>query len=376
MVKSENPFRKEFESELENIRKKNLYRTLSLPHSRDFSSNDYLNLSKHPEIIQSFKEGIDNYGLGSTASRLIRGHRDSFENAEKNFAEWVGSETSLLVSNGYIANLGLIDSIADQRTVIFTDRLNHASILDGIRISGAVKKYYNHKDISHLKSLLEKTDTKLKKIIISETLFSMNGDISPIEELIELKQKFGCLLILDEAHALGVFGDKGAGMSADKKIFPKVRVENIDVRIFTGGKSLGLEGAFIACSMTLKEYLINKMRPFIFSTAMMPAISHALSTSIQVAKNMDKEREIILSNAKFLRDSLKEKEHNVLESQSQIIPVIFDSEEKVLKKSFELKKKNFDIRAIRPPTVKEPRLRISINSGIERSDLEELISNF
>ncbi len=376
MVEAKSQFENIFEEEVKSLRSKNLYRSLSIPHSRDFSSNDYLNLSKHPNVIQSFKEGIDKFGLGSTASRLIRGHRQSFERAEEDFSNWVNSEAALLVSNGYVANLGLIDSIANQRTIIFTDRLNHASILDGIRISGAQKKYYNHRDVSHLRSLLEKSDKKSPKIIISETIFSMNGDIAPVDELIKLKKEFGTLLILDEAHALGVFGEKGAGVCLDRKLYPSVNESLVDVRVFTGGKSLGLEGAFISCTNSMKEFLINKMRPFIFSTAMMPAVAHALSTSISIAQSMDKEREKILDLAKSLRDSLKEKNYEVLDSNSQIIPVVLFTEEKALQKSLDLKAKNFDIRAIRPPTVKESRLRISINSGASPEDVEELISCF
>ncbi|MBE7411741.1 MAG: 8-amino-7-oxononanoate synthase [Leptospiraceae bacterium] len=363
-----------FEKELQSLNSKNLFRSLSFPHSRDFSSNDYLNLSKHPEIIKSFKEGLDFYYLGSTASRLIRGHRDSFEKAETDLANWVKSETSLLVSNGYSANLGLLDSIANPKTIIFTDRLNHASILDGIRISGAVKKYFNHRNTSHLRSLLEKSDKSSPKIIVSETVFSMDGDIALVDELVELKKEFGALLILDEAHALGVFGEKGGGVSLDRKLFPSIDESDIDVRIFTGGKSLGLEGGFIASSEIIKQYLINKMRPFIFSTSILPAIAHSLSTAISIAKKMDEERKHILQISEILRNSLKEKGYEVLNSKSQIIPLVLFSEEKSLHKSKELKEKNFDIRAIRPPTVKESRLRISINSKIQFKDVEELLT--
>lgn len=365
-----NSFQKYIEKELSLIKSKNRYRSLRVPNGIDLSSNDYLCLSKHPKILSALKEGIDLYGAGSGASRLIRGHRDIFERTEKQFANWVNAEASLFVANGFAANVGLLDAISDPKTIIFTDRLNHASILDGIRISGAIKKYYPHKNMNHLKELLLKSDSKARKIIVSETLFSMDGDLANIVELINLKKEFDACLILDEAHALGVFGDRGAGFSLANES-AKSLLSEIDFRVYTGGKSLGLEGAFIACSNQSKEYLINTMRTFIFSTAPIPAIPYALATSIDIAMGMDEERIRILENATILRNGLKELGFETLFSESQILPVVLFEEEKALEVAIHLQKKGFDIRAIRPPTVKESRLRISINASITK----ELILN-
>jgi 8-amino-7-oxononanoate synthase len=360
-----NSFESFIQKELESIKAKNRYRSLRLPHGIDLSSNDYLCLSKHPKIISALKEGLDIYGAGSGASRLIRGHRDAYERVESEFAAWVGSEDSLFLANGFAANLGLIDALSDPRTIIFTDRLNHASILDGIRISGAVRKYYNHRDMNHLRELLQKSDTKSRKIIVSETVFSMDGDLAYIPELIQLKKEFDACLILDEAHALGVFGEMGAGVAFIKGS-ANFSLSDIDFRVYTGGKSLGLEGALIACSNLSKEFLINKMRTFIFSTAPMPIVAHALRVSIELAKSMNEERRNILENANLLRKGLREIQLETMQSESQIVPVVLYEEEKALKTAKTLQEKGFDIRAIRPPTVKESRLRISINANLTK----------
>ncbi len=367
-----NSFESFIQKELDAIKRKNRYRSLRLPSGIDLSSNDYLCLSKNPKVISALKEGLDIYGAGSGASRLIRGHRDIFERVESKFAAWVGSETSLFLSNGFAANLGLVDALSDQRTIIFTDRLNHASILDGIRISGAVKKYYNHRDINHLRELLQKSDSKSRKIIVSETVFSMDGDLAFVAELTQLKKEFDACLILDEAHALGVFGEKGAGV-ARMTSSANFILSDIDFRVYTGGKSLGLEGAFIACSDTYKEYLINTMRTFIFSTAPMPAIAFALQASIDLAKQMEQERIQILENANLLRNGLRELGLETLHSKSQIVPVVLYDEEKALETARLLQEKGFDIRAIRPPTVKESRLRISINANTSREDVLKVL---
>ncbi len=367
-----NSFESFIQKELNSIIAKNRYRSLRLPGGIDLSSNDYLCLSKNPKVISALKEGLDIYGAGSGASRLIRGHRDIFERVESKFAAWVGSETSLFLSNGFAANLGLVDALSDPRTIIFTDRLNHASILDGIRISGAVKKYYNHRDMSHLRDLLQKSDSKSRKIIVSETVFSMDGDLASVAELIQLKKEFDACLILDEAHALGIFGEKGAGFACTT-YSANLLLSDIDFRIYTGGKSLGLEGAFIACSNTYKEYLINTMRTFIFSTAPMPAIAFALQVSIDLAAEMEQARVQILENANLLRNGLRKIGLETLKSESQIVPVVLYEEEKALEVAKLLQEKGFDIRAIRPPTVKESRLRISINANTSKENIFQVL---
>lgn len=354
------------QKELLEIQKKNRFRKCLPPIGIDFSSNDYLGLSDHPKLKEAFIKGTSIYGLGSTASRLIRGHRDVFSELEEEFSKWVGSEDCLFVNNGFVANLGLIDSICDKSTILFSDRLNHASILDGIRLAGSTCRYYKHCNYEHLEELLQLYPESSRKIILSETLFSMDGDICNVEKLVELKNKYNCVLVLDEAHALGVLGKEGSGVSYQY-------AKEIEFRVYTGGKSLGLHGAMIACSKTAKEYLVNVMRPFIFSTAPMPSLAYALLQSIQLARSMESERKTLLENSNYFRNTLNAKGYITLNSVAQIVPVILYTEEKSLQIAKQLQEKGFDIRAIRPPTVKESRLRISINAKRTRDEIDSIL---
>ena len=356
--------------ELKNIER---YRTLNIPKGIDFCSNDYLGLSDHLELKNALKEGIDLYGGGSTASRLIRGHRDVFTLLEEKFSKWVKSPSSLFLANGFLANLGLINCIADKKTKIFSDRLNHASILDGIQLSGAEVRYYRHLDLNHLEDLLKKNNSSDEKLVITESIFSMDGDSANLEELVFLRNKFQFVLIVDEAHALGIFGAQGSGLANS---YEKYISDDIDFRIFTAGKSMGLEGSFISCKKEFREYLINHLRTFIFSTAPLPAIAHALLTSISLIKEMNLERNNIIKNSQLLRSELNKNGYSTKNSNSHIIPVLLPDDSSTMKLASVLQEKGFDIRGVRPPTVKEPRLRIIINSKINENDILQLIQAF
>lgn len=361
------------DSEMESIKRKNLFRSLRLQSGFDFSSNDYLGLSQNLILKEKMKEGIEIFGLGSTASRLIRGHREVYEELELKFAEWVSSEDSLFLSSGFLANLGLVDAISDSRCFILTDRLNHASLLDGLRLSGSIKKYYNHNDLNHLEKILKTLPIQSNKILITETLFSMDGDFCRLEEILLLKEKYNFAIMIDEAHSIGVYGNQGSGYT--RETVPS-KLSSVDFRVYTAGKAMGLEGAFIACSKRAKEFLINKMRTFIFSTAPMPAIAFTLIESIELIKTMDKERKQIYSSSILLKKRLSELGFKIGKSDSHIIPVLLKEEKFALMASSILQQDNFDIRAIRPPTVKESRLRISLNSNITEALVEEVSTSF
>jgi 8-amino-7-oxononanoate synthase len=357
------------ETELELIKKKHRWRNLSPPCGIDLSSNDYLGLSTHPILIQKFIEGIQTYGVGSTASRLIRGHRDIFEKAEEEFSNWIEGESALFLANGFLANLGLMDVLGSIPSKFFCDRLNHASILDGIRLSGAEVKYYKHRNYEDLENLLKRESYGTAKVIVSETVFSMDGDLADLVKLIELKKKYNACLVLDEAHALGVFGKQGEGLSKHVEI----NLNEIDFRVFTCGKALGLEGAFIVCSKKVKQLLINKLRTFIFSTAPIPAIAYAVCTAIELVKEMQEERKKIFYLSNFFREQLKFLGLDCLDSNSQIIPILTGDEANTMELATKLQTSGFDIRGIRPPTVKKSRLRVSINSKLNQTDLEKVI---
>ncbi|EIE01532.1 aminotransferase class I/II-fold pyridoxal phosphate-dependent enzyme [Leptospira licerasiae] len=364
------PFFSELPAFFSRLESQNRIRTLDPPSGLDLCSNDYLGLSTHPEVIQALKEGIDIYGAGSTASRLVRGHRTVFEELENDFSDWVQSEDSLFFANGYAANLGTISCVADPSYTIFCDRKNHASLMDGVRLSGAKKVYYKHSDLNDLENSLKKYSGTKHKMIVTESVFSMDGDKTDISALIDLKEKYGALLYLDEAHAIGLFGKDGAGVSLEKSIS---RSSEIDFRMSTLGKALGLEGAVISTSKDARKYLLHSARTFVFSTGPLPAIAHAGRVAIRLAKLMNKERSILEENSEFFRTSLHRIGYNTGNSNTQIIPILMGSEEQALELSSILYQNGFQAKAIRPPTVDISRIRVSLNSKIARKDLEKFI---
>jgi 8-amino-7-oxononanoate synthase len=366
-------FSERVKNRLIELKKLNRFRSLKTPQGLDLCSNDYLGLSKHPELLLSLKEGIDLYGGGSTASRLIRGHRDVFETLETQFSNWVNSNSSLFLSNGFLANLGLINCITDKKTILYSDRLNHASLLDGMKLSGTEVRYYKHLDLNHLEELLKKKDISSEKIVITESIFSMDGDRANIPDLVYLKNKYQFILILDEAHALGIYGKLGSGLSNS---YLEKFSDSIDFRIFTAGKSLGLEGAFVSCSSDYKEFLINHMRTFIFSTAPLPAIAHALQKSITLVQSMEEARKELILNSEYLREQLKKLGYTIKNSTTHIIPILLKDDSTTMKAAEYLQSEGFDIRGIRPPTVKEPRLRLIINSNITQKQISNLLEVF
>lgn len=367
------PFYQELPAFFSRLELQNRVRSLDPPFGIDFCSNDYLGLSSHPEIIQSLKEGLDLYGAGSTASRLVRGHREIFERLENIFSDWIRSEASLFFANGYAANMGAISSIADSSYLAFCDRKNHASLMDGVRLSGARKIYYRHNDLEHLKELLEKHSGHRKKIIITESVFSMDGDRADIPKLVALKEEFGCLLYLDEAHAIGVLGEKGEGLapfSLGKKI------GKVDFRMSTLGKALGLEGAILSSSEEARKYIFHSARTFVFSTAPLPAIAYAGCEAVRLAIGMDRERKSIGELSDALRSQLSAKGLDTGNSSTQIVPILLESEEEALRIAKRLEEKGFQAKAIRPPTVDRSRIRVSIHSKISKEEVSGFVDTF
>lgn len=341
----------QFFSHLENTRR---VRTLKAPPAgmTDLCSNDYLCLSRDERLIAALREGIELYGAGSTASRLVSGHRDVFGELETSYAHWVDAEDALFFANGYAANVGTLSAILDAGYAAFADRLCHASLLDGVRLSGARKVYFQHNDLNHLESLLRKAPEK-RRIIISESLFSMDGDFAPVTELCELADRYGALLYIDDAHALGVYGDQGKGLST-----------GADIRVGTFGKALGLEGAMVAGGALLKKFLVHTARTFVFSTAPMPAIAHAGLRAIDLVRKMNNERRELQAVSEKLRHDLHAQGINTGLSRSQIIPALCDSEASALDLASALQTAGYHVKAIRPPTVRQSRLRISLNAGV------------
>lgn len=327
----------------------------------DLCSNDYLCLSKDHRITAALKAGVDLYGAGSTASRLVSGHRDVFSELEAAYADWVGSEDGLFFANGYAANVGSLSAIMDGSYAAFADRLSHASLMDGIRLSGARKVYFHHNDLNHLEELLKKAPEQ-RRMIVTESLFSMDGDFAPMADLVQLAQKYSALLYVDDAHALGLFGNAGSGLSA-----------GADFRVGTFGKALGLEGAVIGTSALAKKYLLHTARTFVFSTAPMPAIAHAALAAIGIVRGMDRERVEIQAVSAHLRSGIAGLGYSTGNSASHIIPLLCTSEAEALSAANALLGAGYHVKAIRPPTVKQSRLRISVNAGLSADAAERFL---
>ncbi|TGL22399.1 8-amino-7-oxononanoate synthase [Leptospira yanagawae] len=367
----------EIQRKLDSIKEKQLFREIKTYLGVDFCSNDYLGLATNSSMLEYYRSITDLYPFGSTASRLVRGNYDSMDLFENEFASFVEGEAALLVSNGFVANFGLIDSIAAPDCYVFTDRLNHASILDGIRISGAKKKYYNHLDLNHLQSLLQKADAedptkKHKRIVVTESLFSMDGDSPDFPNLLKLKEEYGFVLVVDEAHALGVYGKEGKGILF--RDLPIESIKAIDYRVYTLGKSFGLEGGIIVTKQIGRDHLVNVMRPFIFSTAPLPIISKLAIFALGLVRSMETVRRDLQTLAKGLKDLLTSNGFSITNTASHIIPLLLPTEKEALFYAKRLQELGLDVRAIRPPTVPTPRLRISLNAKLTTQDTNSLTS--
>jgi len=359
---------------------KNLYRKLNPADTRgnglitidgvkyhDFCSNDYLGLAYHPKLIKAGLDATNKFGTGSAGSRLLGGDNHLFHQLEESIAHLKGYEAGLIYNSGYQANVSVIGTLCDKADMIVSDKLVHASIIDGISLSSAKYIRFKHNDMEHLKSILEKERDNFKEVfIITESVFSMDGDSSPLEELTFLKNKFNCKLLVDEAHATGVCGDQGEGkVSGDLSSM-------VDICIGTFGKALGSFGAFVTLSNELKKYLINKSRGFIYSTALPPAIIAVNLESLNIINVERNRREILQENATYFSNKLIESGIPVKEP-SHIIPIILGSNEKVIKLCTQLQEKGYWVQPIRIPTVPPgtARIRISLSYSHDRNTLEE-----
>ncbi len=335
-----------------------LRRTLRPPAGIDLCSNDYLGLADHPLLKQRMADAVMAEGVGSTGSRLLRGERTNFARVEERFARFKGAERSLYFSSGYLANLAVLTTFPGAGDAIYCDERNHASLIDGARLSRARRVVFPHNDTAALAKLLRDDDGIGQKFVVVESLFSMDGDRAPLAAYSALCRAAGAELIVDEAHAVGVYGAHGAGLAGD-----------IFVSINTAGKAMGVSGAFVAGSADAIEYLIQRARPFIFSTAPPPAIAAALEASLEVIASEPERRERLLARARYLRERLG------LAGDSPIIPIIIGENERAMAVARRLQAAGFDVRAIRPPTVPTgtARLRVTANQGLSEAILDRFV---
>jgi 8-amino-7-oxononanoate synthase len=353
------------------IRDSGLLRTLRPPAGIDFSSNDYLGLAADPRLKRAMSDAVEQLGCGSTGSRLLRGERDAFSAVERTFAAFKHTERSLYFSSGYLANLGVLTTLPENGDVIFSDERNHASLIDGVRLSAAARVVFPHNNLDELARLLQARPRGGHAFVVTESLFSMDGDVPPLAEYAALCRSTGATLIVDEAHAVGVYGAGGSGLIEACGIEPGVCLS-----INTAGKALGVSGAFVAGPKWAIEYLIQRARPFIFSTAPPPSIAAALETSLGLVINEPERREQLADRVSYMRAALSASGISVPPGFTQIIPIVLGDNDRALVAAGELQSKGFDVRAIRPPSVAPgtARLRIALNLSVSEETIDRLVA--
>ena len=374
---------------LENLKEKNLYRhlrTIESPQGPwvmlagqrllNLCSNNYLGLSSHPQVKEAAVQAIQQWGCGSGASRLVCGNFSLHEVLEGRLANFKGTEAALLYSSGYTANTGIIPALVSRRDFVFSDELNHASIIDGCRLSQARVLIFRHNDMESLEKKLRwasDTSSAARKLIVIEGVFSMDGDLAPLPELVELSEKYESLLMVDEAHATGALGPGGRGVIG---VFGLER--RIPIIMGTLSKALGCSGGFAAGSRELVAFLINTSRSFIYTTAL-PLVTAATALAALDVLHGDPSLPLRLQeHASYLRCQLNRLGYNTLNSQTQIIPVVVGDAARTLEMSHLLLKEGVLAVPIRPPTVPEGtcRIRITVTSSHTREDLDFAVRAF
>ncbi len=335
-------------------------------------SNNYLGLAAHPALQEAAARAARDYGVGAGASRLISGSMRVHRELEEMLARWKHAEAALLFPSGYHANIGAICSLVGKGDAVFSDALNHASIIDGCRLSGATIHVYPHNDVDALRSALAGSMARTK-LVITESVFSMDGDVAPLPAIAEIAAKAGAILMVDEAHATGVLGPTGAGAA---ELFGLC--DRIDVQMGTLGKALGTAGAFVCGSRALVELLVNRARPFIYTTALPPPIACAAAVAVDIARGASELRERLSAAAARLRHELRCLGYDVPEGLTPIIPVHVGESRRALALSQRLLEHGVFVQAIRPPTVPAgtARLRVTVMATHTREDLDHAVAAF
>jgi 8-amino-7-oxononanoate synthase len=359
----------ELAAELERRAAAGLRRDARLPgrtRGVDLGSNDTLGLARHPRVVAAARAALEEHGAGGRASRLLRGGSPLDERAEAAMAEWLGAEAALLFPSGYQANLGLLGALVGRGDVLFSDRLNHASLVDGARLSRARVLVHAHGDLAELERQLARARGARRRLVVSESVFSMDGDVARLAELDELCARHEAWLVVDEAHALGVLGPQGAGAWA---ALGRGEPTRLVARMVTGGKALGVAGAFVVGSRILREQLVNRARALLFTTAPPPAVAGALLAAIELARGMEAERARLRGLATGLAHRL-----GLPAPAGAIVPFPCASPTQALELAQRLEARGLFVPAVRPPTVPEgaSRLRIVCHAFNTPSELDEL----
>lgn len=361
----------ELQAGLRELELRSQRRTLVEISGINLCSNDYLGLADNPALKQSVIEAVARAArIGGTGSRLLAGHSAVWNELEEEFAAFAGSEAALYFGSGYAANIGLLTSLAGKNDVFFSDALNHASIIDGIRLSGARKIIYSHRDLNALETSLTENQSKPgRKLILTETVFSMEGDVVPLDAIVALAEKYGVGVIVDEAHATAVHGPDGRGIATQFLAHGRILAA-----MHTCGKALASAGAFVCGSAVLREHLINHARTLIFSTAMPPYMAEQIRAALRLATGMDSERAELISRSQEFAKSLQRDGWETLGSTTQIVPAVIGTNDAAVAAAEFSQRAGFAVRAIRPPTVPPgtARLRFSVTHKISAAELEKL----
>ena len=372
--------------ELDELRRKGLFREMKRIDSAQgpvvnidgrevilLSSNNYLGLATHPEVIKAQIDALREFGTGSCASRLISGNMNLHEELERRIAAFKHEESAIVFSTGYMANLGTISSLVGEGDLVICDKLNHASIIDGVRLSRARLRTYPHKNLRKLKDILEKEKWYKKKLIITEGVFSMDGDIAFIPDLVKLSTEFNAILMVDDAHATGVLGQTGRGTCEHFNV-----KTGVDIQMGTLSKAFGLLGGYITGSSSLTEYIRNRARSFIYTTGLPPTIAAGCIKAIEIAEKGEDLRKRLWRNATKMRRALKELGFDTMESETQIIPVLTGDVSNTMRMAERLFEMGVFAPGVRPPTVPKNkcRIRVSIMATHKDAHIDKVIDSF
>jgi 8-amino-7-oxononanoate synthase len=359
------PLREQLAREEEEARKRGLQRRIEEPGGRDFTSNDYLGLARDPRVASAAAEGALRFGAGASASRLLGGSLPPHAAAEEEAKSWLLAEDALLLPSGWHANLALLTTLADRRDALLCDRANHASLVDGARLSRAEILLFDRNDPADLERCLRAAARRRRRFVVCESVHSMEGDRTPLGEYDRLAREHDAWLLVDEAHAAGLLGADGRGLAAGLRRLAAATV--------TGGKALGIAGAFLAGPREVISAVRGRGRPFLFTTAIPPGSAAALAAAIRIARNEPWRRERALSNAARLRAALGSRAVPA-GGDSPIVPVLFGPPEAALAAAEEVRGAGFDVRAVRPPTVPEgtSRIRLICRAGHEAEEIDRL----
>lgn len=365
-----NPFPEELRARLDAIRANGLYRALIPPEGLDFSSNDYLGLSNDSRLRTAMERELQAGSLSAPASRLLRGNTPGHERLEARLAQFKGSEAALLFPSGYQANIGLLTALLRRDDVAVSDEQNHASIIDGLRLSGCRVETFPHLETAAVDAKLAERPERGRVFLVTESLYSMDGDVAPLDRYADLATKHGANLIVDDAHATGLYGERrGSGLVEHYGV-----ERRITAAVSTCGKALGLCGAFVTGSAVLIDYLVNRARPFIFSTAQPPVLLAAIHAALDIVESEPGRRDRVLMLAARLRRRLVNGGVDCLRSTGPIVPVILGDSGLAVRVARGVRSRGFDVRAVRPPAVRPrtARLRVSVHADHTEEQIDHL----